>query len=477
MHANAVVSEVVAALGTNEAVLARFGDAAYVKVTSGPLAGGVALDCRELKFDVPIAYLEASAAALAAAAAAAGRELSTRRARFQELIDAAQVAPRGEKPTMPAVLSRQALLDLREATAFHERSRAEDVETIELYASRIRDVFDEAGATPSTARLGHAVDQVEDAVRPATLERYLDRRATDLANGVLTGDDEGDGLPFYPLVDLSRCFGGENYWLGRTRRRCRYWERRWRDVKVCSVCWDATPRAETVGGGIGAKVAICPHFDDVCVECAKDFCKTQLGDVSRITGAGLPCVDASCSVALPLAALSATFNGRDDEGEDRLLSVRDVAKARRFIRAAKMTAAKGAACWCPNPECDEVIDLTAPKPFCAVCATAVCKACQQEKHAGPCVAALDASSVQLCRDNFQKCPRCKAVVEKKMACDHMRCRCGQTFCYNCGARGHGCPMECKRPRVFDPSEAQRPVNPEPEHDSDSDDGDYRAAMY
>ena len=59
-----------------------------------------------------------------------------------------------------------------------------------------------------------------------------------------------------------------------------------------------------------------------------------------------------------------------------------------------------------------------------------------------------------------------------MACDHMRCRCGQTFCYNCGARGHGCPMECKRPRVFDPSEAQRPVNPEPEHDSDSDDGDY-----
>jgi hypothetical protein len=34
-------------------------------------------------------------------------------------------------------------------------------------------------------------------------------------------------------------------------------------------------------------------------------------------------------------------------------------------------------------------------------------------------------------------------------------------------------MECKRPRVFDPTEAQRPVNPEPEHDSDSDShGDY-----
>ena len=49
---------------------------------------------------------------------------------------------------------------------------------------------------------------------------------------------------------------------------------------------------------------------------------------------------------------------------------------------------------------------------------------------------------------------------------------GSKTCNNCGARGHGCPMECKRPRVFDPSEAQRPVNDEPEHDSDSDDGDY-----
>ena len=76
------------------------------------------------------------------------------------------------------------------------------------------------------------------------------------------------------------------------------------------------------------------------------------------------------------------------------------------------------------------------------------------------------------RAHLKRCPGCSAVIEKRLGCDHMRCRCGQMFCYNCGARGHGCPMESKRPRVFDPSEAQRPVNPEPEHDSDSDDGDY-----
>ena len=139
-------------------------------------------------------------------------------------------------------------------------------------------------------------------------------------------------------------------------------------------------------------------------------------------------------VPLKLAALGAQWSvkkyaGEDSDGveTDRLLGQSDCAKARRFIRAAKMTAAKGVACWCPNPACDEVIDLLSAMPICKVCACEVCKSCYQKKHAGPCAVAADSSSLKLCRDNFQKCPRCKAVVEKKMACDHMRCRCGQTF--------------------------------------------------
>ena len=261
VHANKVVSEAVEALSTNEAVLARFGEHCV------------------LKYEVPVAYFEASAAALAAAAAAAGRELAARRARFQDVLDAAEVAPRGERPTMPAVLSRQALADLREAAAYHERGRAEDVATVELYAARIRDVFAAAGAAPSTSRLGHAVDDVEDAVRPATLERYLDRRAID---SVVTCEAEGDGLPFYPSVDLSRCFASENYLLGKTGRRCRYWEQRWRDVKTCSVCWDATPRAETVSGCLGGKASVCAHFDEVAASAHASFARHS-STMSRVS--------------------------------------------------------------------------------------------------------------------------------------------------------------------------------------------------
>ena len=81
----------------------------------------------------------ASTAALAAASTAAERELVARRERFQDIIDfCKELAPRGEWPTMPAVLSRDALADLLEAASFHEEAREEDLATIEAYAGRIR---------------------------------------------------------------------------------------------------------------------------------------------------------------------------------------------------------------------------------------------------------------------------------------------------------------------------------------------------
>ena len=168
-----------------------------------------------------------------------------------------------------------------------------------------------------------------------------------------------------------------------------------------------------------------------------------------------------------------TYAGEDPEASKRIgSSVRDVAKARSFIRAAKMTAAKGVACWCPNPACDEVIDLLSAMPICKVCACEVCKSCYQKKHAGPCAVAADSSSLKLCRDNFQKCPRCKAVVEKKMACDHASCRCGPDVRWLVARAATAVPWSASG-RASSTREAQRPVNDEPEPDSDSDDGDYR----
>ena len=50
---------------------------------------------------------------------------------------------------------------------------------------------------------------------------------------------------------------------------------------------------------------------------------------------------------------------------------------------------------------------------CKVCATVVCKSCQQVGHDGPCAAAASALDENLWRGNWQRCPGCKTVVEKK----------------------------------------------------------------
>jgi E3 ubiquitin-protein ligase RNF144 len=40
---------------------------------------------------------------------------------------------------------------------------------------------------------------------------------------------------------------------------------------------------------------------------------------------------------------------------------------------------------------------------------------------------------------FKQCPFCKVWVEKSDGCDHMKCRCGMEFCYECG----GVYKECE----------------------------------
>merc|ERR1719271_491297 len=40
--------------------------------------------------------------------------------------------------------------------------------------------------------------------------------------------------------------------------------------------------------------------------------------------------------------------------------------------------------------------------------------------------------------NAQVCPHCSALVSKKCGCDHMTCKCGGHFCYECGMKMEEC---------------------------------------
>ena len=175
--------------------------------------------------------------------------IADRRARFQDVIDAASAVAPSRTVVMPAVLSRDALNTLLDQKAFEELSREDDLEIIAGLVKRIKDVFAAAGAAPSRARIGYAVGD-EDLTRPATLERYVDQLA--LADGAAP---QGDDLPFQPAADLSRVFASSNQWLNRARRRYRYWADRWKELKTCPICWDACQ--PTMGSALRNQ-ALCP---------------------------------------------------------------------------------------------------------------------------------------------------------------------------------------------------------------------------
>ena len=354
---------------------------------------------------------------------------------------------------MPAVLSRDALADLLEAASFHEEAREEDLATIEAYARRIRTVFDAAGTRPPASRLGHGVD-ADDATRPATIERYVDA----LALGGTGGGD--DGLPFYPPVDLSRVISrAPNVAAAHEAPLPLLVVALARGQDVPDLLGRAAAR-ETASGCLGRSaekdLGLCAHFNDVCLECTRDTARTQLGDAARVTGAGLACMMSSCTVPLQARRARCPVERQEVRGRGP--------RRRRNGSAPRAERLREGAALHPRGEDDggEGRGLLVPEPgvrrghrpperdaHLQGVRCEVCKSCYQKKHAGPCAVAADSSSVKLCRDNFQKCPRCKAVVEKKMACDHMRCCCGQTFCSDLRLRRarHGCPMECKRPRA------------------------------
>ncbi|KAH8814946.1 hypothetical protein F5884DRAFT_666856, partial [Xylogone sp. PMI_703] len=73
---------------------------------------------------------------------------------------------------------------------------------------------------------------------------------------------------------------------------------------------------------------------------------------------------------------------------------------------------------------------------CKSCGLKTCTFCKAKGHKGDCAPdphlkkVLDLAKTM----NWQRCPSCKAVVERIDGCRHISCRCGAHFCYQCGRR-------------------------------------------
>ncbi|TWU78406.1 hypothetical protein ED733_008790 [Metarhizium rileyi] len=70
-----------------------------------------------------------------------------------------------------------------------------------------------------------------------------------------------------------------------------------------------------------------------------------------------------------------------------------------------------------------------------------CTICRGPSHGnGDCPQDYDLNLTNILAEGegWKRCPRCRALVEHREACQHMTCRCGTQFCYVCGMRWKTC---------------------------------------
>jgi len=107
--------------------------------------------------------------------------------------------------------------------------------------------------------------------------------------------------------------------------------------------------------------------------------------------------------------------------------------------------------YCPSRHCGEPIGTQHIEKkkngqkfaVCPSCRIKVCTICSGKYHKSkecPRDEETKRFLEQAKEEGWQRCYKCKAVVELKEGCNHMTCRCGAEFCMLCGKKWKGC--EC-----------------------------------
>jgi len=107
--------------------------------------------------------------------------------------------------------------------------------------------------------------------------------------------------------------------------------------------------------------------------------------------------------------------------------------------------------YCSWPMCSEFlgpVQTLDREMACPSCHSLLCTSCQQPAHPWESSCSREAADDDtamidhlLQENNWQRCPGCGAVVELTFGCNHITCRCGSEFCYECAAGWKTCGCE------------------------------------
>ncbi|OQR98664.1 IBR domain protein [Achlya hypogyna] len=183
-------------------------------------------------------------------------------------------------------------------------------------------------------------------------------------------------------------------------------------TELCCVCRLRRP---------SAFAAPCGH--EHCVDCFATLLRTATKDTSLLP---LKC----CRMPWDMAAVGRVGALSPTE----LQALNDRAKEKLSAQPL----------YCPNSACAVgfvgrrfVVGTTAVCPGCQI---RICAECSARAHEGSCLeAAEDEALLELGgREGWQRCPRCRRMIELVQGCNHMTCTCGAEFCYDCAARWKTC---------------------------------------
>lgn len=138
------------------------------------------------------------------------------------------------------------------------------------------------------------------------------------------------------------------------------------------------------------------------------------------------CLNSSCGAAL------------DEKFIQQLLSQTEFARYIRYSHALLVDTNKNLI-FCPNSDCQTLINKTEKPLQCKSCFTEACAKCDLKAHIGQPCPRVGANDVQFrawaafgAKLGVKNCPKCQTRTEKSTGCNHMTCaRCKAEWCWIC----------------------------------------------
>ncbi|KAI9774090.1 MAG: hypothetical protein M1840_005183 [Geoglossum simile] len=179
----------------------------------------------------------------------------------------------------------------------------------------------------------------------------------------------------------------------------------------CTACTDRYPASDLVH-------THCAHY--YCTKCIASLFEIAAKDESRF-----PPKCCGKPISLDIAKRSLTF--------DQISSFN-----KKSIEYSTPNRT-----YCSKEGCYAFIEpafIKGDTATCEKCLQKTCVDCKCKSHEGKCPedAGLESLVKKAAEKGWQRCFKCKRMVERVSGCNHMRCRCNTEFCYTCGSRWKTC---------------------------------------